>query len=140
MWLKWSANRNFVAKVLLAIWYIFFPESNPNYNSYRFTYKFPFIHFFSFLETKKKNKIFSKLVVRQREIFLFFVYSESLSTSKPSNSKPCGIQHTFIKEFSFMLFLLLLYFHDWSTSVGSCSSLGPFWTEILPKSYLPEVF
>ena len=48
-----------------------------------------------FLQTKNKNQVFSKLLVRYREIFLFFVYSESRYTSKP-----CRIQQTFIKEFS----------------------------------------
>ena len=56
-----------------------------------------------FLQTKNKNLVFSKLVVWEQEIFLFFVYSESRSTSKP-----CRIQQTFIKEFSYMLFLFVL--------------------------------
>ena len=38
--------------------------------------------------------------------FLFFVYSESRSTSKP-----CQIKQTFINEFPYMLFLPLLQFH-----------------------------
>ena len=33
-----------------------------------------------FLQTRNKNLVFSKLVVLQREIFLFFVCSESRST------------------------------------------------------------
>ena len=36
----------------------------------------------------------------------FFVYSESHSTSKP-----CRIQQTFMMEFSYMFFLLVLQFH-----------------------------
>ena len=38
--------------------------------------------FCSFVETKNKNHIFSKLVVWLREIFLCFIYSESCSPSK----------------------------------------------------------
>ena len=59
--------------------------------------------FYSFLQAKNKNLVFSKLLVWLREIFLFFVYINSRSTSKP-----CRIQWTFIKEFSYMLFLDLL--------------------------------
>ena len=62
--------------------------------------------FCPFVETKKQDQIFSKLVIWQREIFLFFVYSESSSTSKI-----CRIQYTFIKRFCYMLFLLLLKLH-----------------------------
>ena len=63
-----------------------------------------FLPFFCpFLQTKTKTQIFSKLVVWWREIFLFFIYNESRSTSKPYR-----IQYTFIKEFSYMLFLLVL--------------------------------
>ena len=39
--------------------------------------------FCSFLQTKNKNQVFSKLVVWYQEMFLFFVNSESYSTSKP---------------------------------------------------------
>ena len=43
--------------------------------------------FCRFLQTKNKDLVFSKLVLCKGEIFLFFVYSESRSTSKP-----CRIQ------------------------------------------------
>ena len=39
--------------------------------------------FSPFLQTKNKNLVFSKLVVWLLVIFLFFVNSESRSTSKP---------------------------------------------------------
>ena len=53
--------------------------------------------FCSYLQTKNKDQVFSRLVVWYREIFLLFVYSKSRSTSKP-----CQIQQTFTKEFSQM--------------------------------------
>ena len=74
--------------------------------------------FCPFLQTKNKNLLFSKLVLWWREIFLFFIYSELRSTSKP-----CRIQQTFIKEFSYMLFLFVLQYHgpNSSHSVSCCS-------------------
>ena len=92
-------------KVLLAIWEIFLHENNRNptglvTNSLLFSYC-------SFLHTKNKNQVFSKLVVWYREIFLPFVYSESHSTSKP-----CQLQKTFMKEFCYMLSLFVLKFLD----------------------------
>ena len=39
--------------------------------------------FCSFLQTKNQNQVFSKLVFMYGEIFLFFIYNESCSTSKP---------------------------------------------------------
>ena len=65
--------------------------------------------FCPFLQTKSKNPVFSKLVVWYKQMFLFFVYSESRSASKPYR-----IQQTFIKEFSYMLFLFILQFHDFT--------------------------
>ena len=62
--------------------------------------------FCSFLQTKNKNQDFTKLVVWYQEIFLFFGYSESRSTSKP-----CQIQQTIMEEFSYMLFVFALQFH-----------------------------
>ena len=61
--------------------------------------------FCPFLRTKSKNHVFRELVIQQREIFLFFAYSESRQNS-------CRIQQTFIKDFSYMLsFLFVLQFH-----------------------------
>ena len=45
---------------------------------------------------------FGKFVISQQKVFLFFVYSESHSCSEAS-----PIQKTFIKEFSYMLFLFV---------------------------------
>ena len=91
------SEKHCVAKVLLAIWEIVLQENNPNYNYYWFSNKFDFFPYF-YLFYKLKTKIYSKLVVWQQEIFLFFVYRDSCSTSKP-----CRIQETVIKEFSYML-------------------------------------
>ena len=72
--------------------------------------------FCPFLQTKNKNQVSSRqvggLVTRNISVFclqrfLFFVYSESRSASKPYR-----IQQTFIKEFSYLLFLFVLWFHD----------------------------
>ena len=42
-------KKHWVAKVLTEIWGIFLHENNCNYNSYKFSYKFAFISFSSFL-------------------------------------------------------------------------------------------
>ena len=93
-----------VAKDLLAIWEIFLHENNRNYDSYRFSYKFTFILFLSFLANQKQESGFQQVGgLVTRNISVFFVYSESRSTSKP-----CRIQWSFIKKFSYMLFLFVL--------------------------------
>ena len=79
-WFKWS-KKNCVAKVLLIIWEIFLHGNNCNYHSYGFSYKFVFILFLSFLTNQKQELGFQE--VGSPTIFLFFVYSESRSTSKP---------------------------------------------------------
>ena len=50
-----------VANVLLTIWEIFLHQNNPNYNSYRFSYKFAFIPFLSFLTNQKQESGFQLL-------------------------------------------------------------------------------
>ena len=90
-------------KDLLAIWEMLLQENSRNHNSYWFSYKIAFILFLSFLTNQKQESRFSKMVVWQQEIFLSFIYSES-----PSSAKSCQIQQTFKKEFSYMLFLLVL--------------------------------
>ena len=87
LWFKWSVKKGSVAKVLLAIWEIILHENNRNQHSYRFITNLLLSSFCSFLQTKNKNQVFSKLVVWYQEMFLFFVNSESCSTSKP-----CWIQ------------------------------------------------
>ena len=90
-------------KDLLAIWEMLLQENSRNHNSYWFSCKIAFILFLSFLTNQKQESGFSKMVVWQQEIFLSFIYSES-----PSSAKSCQIQQTFKKEFSYMLFLLVL--------------------------------
>ena len=90
-------------KDLLATWEMLLQENSRNHNSYWFSYKIAFILFLSFLTNQKQESGFSKMVVWQQEIFLSFIYSES-----PSSAKSCQIQQTFKKEFSYMLFLLVL--------------------------------
>ena len=77
-------KKHYVAKVLLAISEIFLHENNNNYNSNRFSYKFAFIFFLSFLTNQKQKQVGD---VVTKNISVFFVYSESRSTSKP-----CQIQ------------------------------------------------
>ena len=67
LWFNWSLKKLCLAKVLLTIWEIPLHEDNRNYNSQRFSYKFAFILFFSFLINQKLGWGF------QQEIFLFFL-------------------------------------------------------------------
>ena len=72
LWFKWSVKKHCVAKVLLAIWEIFLHENNRNYNSYRFSYKFAFILFLSFLTNQKQESGFQQvggLVTRNISVF-----------------------------------------------------------------------
>ena len=65
-------KKHCVAKVLLAIWEIFLHENNRNYNSYRFSYKFAFILFLSFLTNQKQESGFQQvcgLVKRNTSVF-----------------------------------------------------------------------
>ena len=80
--------------------------NNRNYNSYKFSYKFIFISFLSFHRNQKQESNFQQVVgLVTRNNFGFF-YSESRSTSEIYR-----IQLTFIKGFSYMLFLFVLYSH-----------------------------
>ena len=93
--------------------------NNCNYNSCKCSYKFTLSLFCPFVETKNKNQIFSKLIICQQEIFLFFVHSKSHSTSKV-----CRIQWTFTKGSSCMLLLLELQFYwrrKYTTKNQPCS-------------------
>ena len=61
-----------------------------------------------FLYIKKKNQIFSKLIVWCRKMFLFFFFVTSLALVQMS----FPIQKSFfIKEFCYMLLLFVLQFH-----------------------------
>ena len=61
LWIKWSVKKHCVAKVLRAIWDIFLHENNRNYNSYKFSYKFVFTLFFSFLTSQKQESGFQQV-------------------------------------------------------------------------------
>ena len=50
-----------IAKVLLAMWQIFLHENNPNFNSYRFKYKFAVILFLLFLKNQKQESSFQQV-------------------------------------------------------------------------------
>ena len=68
-------KKHCVAKVLLAIWEIFLHENNRNYNSYRFSYKFAFILFLSFLTNQKQESGFQQvggLVTRNISVFCLY--------------------------------------------------------------------
>ena len=83
--LNWSVKKHCVAKVLLAIWEIFLHENSQNHNSYRFSYRFTFILFLSFL-TNQKIRVLACWRSGNKK-YLFFVYSETHSIPKP-----CRIQ------------------------------------------------
>ena len=66
-------KKHCVAKALLAISDIFLYESNRNYNSYRFSYKFSFILFLSFITKQKQEPGFQQvgdLITRKMFVFL----------------------------------------------------------------------
>ena len=65
---KWSVKKHSVTKVLLEILEMFLHENNRNYNSYRFSYKFSFILFLSFLT--EVNKYLSEFC---KEMNLYFI-------------------------------------------------------------------
>ena len=69
---KWSVKKRCVAKVLLVIREIFLHENNRNYNSYRFSYKFAFILFLSFLTNQKQESGFQQVDGLVTRNFSFF--------------------------------------------------------------------
>ena len=69
---KWSVIKHYLAKFLLLIWEITLHESNRNYNSYRFCYKFACILFLSILTNQKQESGFQQvcgLVMRNISVF-----------------------------------------------------------------------
>ena len=65
-------EKHYVAKVLKATREILLHENNRNYNSYRFSYKFTFILFLSFLTNQKQESGFQQVdSLVTRNIFLF---------------------------------------------------------------------
>ena len=87
-----------------------FIRNNHNYNPYKLSNKFSFITCFSFRRNQKLESNFQQFSeLATRNVPVFFVYSESHSTSKV-----CQMQQTFIKRFSYMLFLLVLQFYGFT--------------------------
>ena len=72
---KWKVKEHYVAKILRVIWKIFLDENNYKFNSYRFSYKFAFILFCSFVWIKSENLFFWKL--SDNEKTLCFLYSST---------------------------------------------------------------
>ena len=99
------SEKTMCSKGFTRIWEKYVHESNCNYYSYGFSYKFTFIHILSFLTHQEQESGFQQVGDLVTRNILFFVYSESHSTSKP-----CRVQQTFINKFSYMLFLFVLYF------------------------------
>ena len=77
LWFKWSVKKSCAAKVFLAIWEMLWHENNRNCHSYRFSHNSLLSSFCSFLQSKNKNQVFSRLVAWYREIFLFFLFIAS---------------------------------------------------------------
>ena len=76
-----------IAKLLLAIWEIFLHENNRNNNSYRFSYKFAFILFFSFLTNQRQESGFQQVgCLVTRFISAFCLHRVSLYFKAMPNS------------------------------------------------------
>ena len=92
-------KKHCVAKVLLAIWEIFLHENNRNYDSYRFSYKSVFIHFFfffffffffSFLTNQKQESGFQQVgALVTRNISVFCLKLVALYFKAMPNSVEC---------------------------------------------------
>ena len=99
----WSLRKHCVAELLLAIWEIFVHENNRHYNSYRFSNKFAFIHFLSFLWNQKQESGFHQVDgLVTRNICFLFIASGALIQSHAEFNRLLQ------KEFSCMLFLFVL--------------------------------
>ena len=102
LWFKWSVKKHCLAMILLPVWEIFLHENNCHHNSYRFSYKFAFILFFSFLTHQKQESGFQQVGgLVTRNISVFCLWPVALYFKAMPN------QYTFLKEFSYMLFLFV---------------------------------
>ena len=73
--------------VLLAIWEKCLHENNCNYDSYRFSYKYAFILFLSFLDNQKQESSFQQVCsVVTRNISVFCLYRVALYFKAMPNS------------------------------------------------------
>ena len=99
---------HFVAMVLLAIWEIFLYEYNRSYNFYRFSYKFGFILFLSFLTNQKQESGFQQVGgLATRNISVFCLERVALYIKAMPNSI------NFYKE----IFLHVISVHSSNTNV-----------------------
>ena len=75
---SWSVKKICVAKALLEIWEIFLHENNRNYHFYRFSYKFAFIPFLSFLTNQKQKSGFQQVggLVKRNIFALLQIHAE----------------------------------------------------------------
>ena len=83
-WFMWSVKKHCVAKVLPVIWGKYLHENNHNYNSYRFSYKFAFILFSSFLTDQKQESGFQQvggLVTKNIYVFVYILYFKAMPSS-----------------------------------------------------------
>ena len=99
------SEKTLVAKILLAIWELALHENNRNYISFRLNYKFTFILFLSCLTNQNQESGFQQVGSLVTRYISNFAYSESRS-----NSKPCWIQQTFLKDFNRLLYYIILYY------------------------------
>ena len=93
---KWSVKKHCEAKTLQGIRETFLYESNCNYNSYKFSYKFAAISFLSFSRNQRQESNFKqvgRLVTRTIYVFLFMA--------------SCALFQRYA-EFMGLLFLLIL--------------------------------
>ena len=76
LWFKWSVKKHCIAKVLLVNWETFLHENNRNYNSCKFSYKFTFVPFLSFLRNEKHDSSFHQVggLVTRNISFFFFLF------------------------------------------------------------------
>ena len=80
-------KKHCVAKVLLTVSEIFLHENNNNYNSYRFSYRFVFILFLSFLTNQKQESGFQQVgSLVTRNISVFCLYRVALYFKAMPNS------------------------------------------------------
>ena len=80
-------KKHCVAKVLLAFWEILLHKSNPKYISNRFSYKFAFILFLSFLTNQIQESGFQQFdILIKRNISAFYLLQVALHFKAISNS------------------------------------------------------
>ena len=80
-YLQFCDSSDQLKKQILAMWKIFLHENNRNYNSYKFSYKFAFAPFLSFLRNQKQESKCQQVVgLASKKISTFWL--ESLEFNK----------------------------------------------------------